>query len=334
MSALWKIGILASALAFLAQPALGVDGERWLVKDLLNQQGSTVEIRGRRTGVQTSVPRKTIVVMDEAMHRIMEAAETSANFYIIGGSSPNALAGVVRGEAVVMVNFGMIGMIGSNEDEWAALLGHEVAHLTLEHGKKTRNRNIATTAADIAVQATTNNVLSRTMSNFITNAVSSTFSREQERESDYLGAVWAVEAGYNPAGAAELHRKLLARKGGGSIPFLSSHPSSEERVATLAALADRLGQRKSKPGLPANPVLAEFAGDADSGNAEAQFRLGEAYTLGKGIEQDYIKAYKWLTLADSGGHPMAKRFLPIVKAKLSTVDHARADQLVAEWQSR
>ena len=44
---------------------------------------------------------------------------------------------------------------------------------------------------------------------------------------------------------------------------------------------------------------------AEQGNAEAQYKVGEMYELGKGIAKDGIKAREWYTKADKQGHKKA-----------------------------
>ena len=67
------------------------------------------------------------------------------------------------------------------------------------------------------------------------------FSRNQAHESDYLGAIWALESGFEVEGAVRLQSSLLKRYGSGTqLPFLLSHPTSQERIDRLQDLADRL----------------------------------------------------------------------------------------------
>lgn len=49
-------------------------------------------------------------------------------------------------------------------------------------------------------------------------------------------------------------------------------------------------------------AIQEWQEPAQRGDAEAQFRLGEAYRLGKGVEQDLIKAEEMFARAAAQGH--------------------------------
>jgi predicted Zn-dependent protease len=64
------------------------------------------------------------------------------------------------------------------------------------------------------------------------------FNRAHETEADQMGIEIAARAGYNPDAAASLWRKMQAESGAGGSAFFSTHPSSSDRQANLAALAD------------------------------------------------------------------------------------------------
>jgi TPR repeat protein len=64
---------------------------------------------------------------------------------------------------------------------------------------------------------------------------------------------------------------------------------------------------------------------AKAGHAKAQFNLGMAYAMGKGVQTNYFEAYKWLSAAGRGGANyseacaiLEKELTPedVVKAKL------------------
>lgn len=66
--------------------------------------------------------------------------------------------------------------------------------------------------------------------------IDASYSRDQEREADALGVGYVMSAGFDPNGGIRLHEKLLKTSRGLSLPFLSSHPSGEERIENLKAL--------------------------------------------------------------------------------------------------
>ncbi|WP_163014328.1 M48 family metalloprotease, partial [Pseudomonas viridiflava] len=60
-------------------------------------------------------------------------------------------------------------------------------------------------------------------------------SRSNENEADLLGLELAARAGYNPNAAITLWQKMTQNAGGSQPEFLSTHPASENRIASLQA---------------------------------------------------------------------------------------------------
>ena len=52
-------------------------------------------------------------------------------------------------------------------------------------------------------------------------------------------------------------------------------------------------------------AISEWRGPADKGDADAQFNLGQAYKLGRGVPQDLVQAEKWYKQAADQGHLQA-----------------------------
>ena len=52
-------------------------------------------------------------------------------------------------------------------------------------------------------------------------------------------------------------------------------------------------------------AISEWRGPADKGDADAQFNLGQAYKLGRGVPQDLVQAEKWYKKAADQGHMQA-----------------------------
>ena len=53
-------------------------------------------------------------------------------------------------------------------------------------------------------------------------------------------------------------------------------------------------------------AFREYRSLADSGNADAQYRLGEMYNSGKGLPENPAKAAAWYRKAALQGHPAAQ----------------------------
>ncbi|HAK53272.1 MAG TPA: hypothetical protein DCM54_15420 [Gammaproteobacteria bacterium] len=224
-----------------SEPSMVWDVE-YLAGDYQNPMVYSEEIilRDQRERAVKRVTSTQIEAMLEVMQHINGAAELNVRLYVVEGDAPNAYASGDDEEAGVFVNFGMMDLIQVDSDQWAALLGHEVAHIKLGHGDKNEKRRIPINIFSAAVGGLAKTPLAAQATQLLTTGVASKFSRDQERQSDYLGAIWAVEAGYDPYGAAALHEELSRQSLRLNIPFILSHPSDKERIVNLNKLAKRL----------------------------------------------------------------------------------------------
>ncbi len=140
----------------------------------------------------------------------------------------------------ICITRGLLSRLES-EDGLAAVLGHEVGHVTARHAVSAYNRQILTTAVLVggAVYMEAEDVKNRgliTAGAIIgTQLILASYSREQERQSDDLGINYAVKAGYSPQGMVETQKVLLdlqKRRPGAVERLFASHPMSAERLDT------------------------------------------------------------------------------------------------------
>jgi hypothetical protein len=76
---------------------------------------------------------------------------------------------------------------------------------------------------------------------------------------------------------------------------------------------------------------------AAQGYPEAQHSLGQLFAAGRGVEQDDVQAYRWLTLAErslraTGAREEAARSREAVAARMTDADIAAALGLVNNWR--
>ncbi|MFN3413009.1 MAG: M48 family metalloprotease [Thermoanaerobaculum sp.] len=136
-----------------------------------------------------------------------------------------------------------------SEDGLAAVLGHEIGHVTARHSVAAYNRQVlatlflATSAAVLEVKEVKGRELIWVGGLIGAQMLLARYSRDQERQSDALGLDYAVKAGFSPRGMVEIQRILLAL--GKETPTLverlfASHPHSAERLATAERLLAQL----------------------------------------------------------------------------------------------
>jgi predicted Zn-dependent protease len=141
----------------------------------------------------------------------------------------------------VGVNSGLIDLAAGNQDEIAAVMGHEIAHVALRHSNKRMSQAIGLGVGgvilDVAMrnQTSTDRMLGRAAYGVGTTVgLALPFSRENELEADHRGLYYAAMAGYDPRGAVSFWKKMEAKNKGKRMPqFLSTHPNPGNRIQFL-----------------------------------------------------------------------------------------------------
>ncbi|MBZ0109875.1 MAG: M48 family metalloprotease [Candidatus Scalindua rubra] len=130
---------------------------------------------------------------------------------------------------------GMVHFV-EDDDELAVIMGHELAHLTARHLPK----NIRMVALCGALGGLTGPLAPLT-----TQALYAPYSRKNEREADYLGLIYAHNAGYDvEKGAALWKRFALEIPRTRSKSFLRSHPASPERILRVKNVVELIKSGK------------------------------------------------------------------------------------------
>lgn len=130
--------------------------------------------------------------------------------------------------------------VAENQDQLAAVVGHELAHVVARHGNERVSANFASqTALQVAAIAAggasgAKNQLFGLLGLGAQVGVLLPFGRAQESEADLLGLDYMANAGFRPAEASNLWRNMAKASGGSNQPaFLSTHPSAENRIKKL-----------------------------------------------------------------------------------------------------
>ena len=212
----------------------------WRVRELALAPAPAIDLVGRNQ-VMATVSKLTMQKLLLAHFRITRAAGVQTDLLLVEGSDPDAFSGPVNGRPTVAINLGMLKLIEEDVDEFASLLGHETAHLARNHGEEGRSRSSTLQAIGTVIGiglGAAGVPAGGTIAGLGVDLIDTAYSRDQEREADALGVGYAAAAGYDPYGAIRLHEKMLKVSGPSLLPFLSSHPSGQERVENLKALIE------------------------------------------------------------------------------------------------
>lgn len=128
----------------------------------------------------------------------------------------------------------------SNEAEIAAVMGHEIAHVTQRHIARRLTTTYGVSALASVALGNNPGLLREIVTGVAANGYLLKHSRDAERESDTEGMKYIIQAGYSPMGYATFFQKLA---GPGAPPaILSTHPNPSERVANANKATAKLSQ--------------------------------------------------------------------------------------------
>jgi Zn-dependent protease with chaperone function len=137
---------------------------------------------------------------------------------------------------------GILEILQLTDDEVATIMGHEIGHALLEHGRARMSQQVLKNVG-ISVAAAVFNlgqISTEVLAQAANLAVSLPYARKQETDADLVGMELAARAGHDPRAAVAVWQKMsrLAQagaKGGSGQPpqFLSTHPSNENRIREI-----------------------------------------------------------------------------------------------------
>lgn len=137
------------------------------------------------------------------------------------------------------VNSGVL-LHADEEAELAGVMAHEIAHVCARHGTKQATKSqiisLASIPAMIFIPYSWAGYAMYQGMNFAIPLTYLKFSRDAEREADYLGLQYMYKAGYDPNAFVSFFEKVEAdeKKQPGTIPkAFSSHPPTADRIEAI-----------------------------------------------------------------------------------------------------
>jgi len=177
-----------------------------------------------------------------------QVADRRLEIIILDNKELNAFA--VPG-GVIGINAGLF-LHAKTEAQFAAVLAHELAHLSqrhfarqIEESRKRAPIALATLLGSIMLLATSNTEAG--FAGLMTSQAANTqmalnYSRDAEREADRLGLHTLVAAEINPKGMPEMFRQMFDLHKYSQLPpeFLLTHPVTKNRISDAAGRVDSL----------------------------------------------------------------------------------------------
>lgn len=160
------------------------------------------------------------------------------SFGLLETSSINAFAAP---GGIILLTRGLYDLL-ETEDELAAVLAHEIAHVNKQHHynviKQQKMVQMGTSFMQNQMSKGKNNELANRLVGVGAELMGRGLDKESEYEADRDGIVLAARAGYDSSALLSVLGKLQARaKGDGALQLLfKTHPSPAERIEKLSSI--------------------------------------------------------------------------------------------------
>jgi len=128
-----------------------------------------------------------------------------------------------------------------NQHQLAAVIGHEIAHVTAKHANERASRgklsNVGIQVAAVLLgggHSGATYTAYEALNQGAAFGIMLPFSRKAESEADIIGLKYMAEAGFDPRQAVPLWQNMMAQHGGKEpAEFTSTHPSGDKRIEDL-----------------------------------------------------------------------------------------------------
>jgi predicted Zn-dependent protease len=262
---------LANGLLCVPTPnalALTIEEEHKLGQEFLTQ------IRAHFVLIQDEFPRQFINDLGQYLTQQLEIRHFPYRFYLIKDNSLNAFAAP---GGHIFVFSGLVEIM-SAADELAAVITHEIAHVSARHLSKrielSRKITLATLAGILAGVLIGGKAAAALITGSMAAGIQAQlhYSRNDERQADQLGYRYLKPTGFNPAALLTTMKEIERGRWFGSDkipPYLLTHPTGPERMATLETML-----RGFQPKSP-TPEVVRF---------RSRFPYFRAYLMAKSLE--------------------------------------------------
>lgn len=186
------------------------------------QMRSSYHGKMREDSRLTAIGQRLVAVSDRP-------SDFKYRFLVVDEPAPNAFT---ASGGYIYVTKGLLDM-ASSDDEIACVVAHELGHDACRHMAKKM-------PAIAGYQLFMGIISSRTKEDkqkdiqqivgIMYQIISNGYSRQDEREADKLAVRYAKNAGYDPDAFITFFEKMQKRNSQVHIPWLSSHPSDQERI--------------------------------------------------------------------------------------------------------
>jgi len=279
-------GTASLLLLLLAACAVNpVTGERELALISESQEISmgaeaATEVRSSIGLVQDEALQRYVDGIGQRLAAMSERPHLPWSFQVVDDPTPNAFA--LPG-GYIFVTRGLMTLLNS-EGELAAVLGHEIGHVTARHSVSQLSRaQLAELGLGIgAIAAPESAAEIGQIAGAGVSLLFLRYGRDDERQADELGFGYMLEQGYRVAEMRDVFAALDAASalaGASPVPaWLATHPSGTDRIAALDARLATLAPGQAESGVSnASAYLDRVDGLAYGANPRHGYFDGNAF---------------------------------------------------------
>ena len=206
-----------------------------------------------------------------------ERADVQYKFYVLDSPIVNAFA--LPG-GYVYLSRGLLAL-ANNEAEVAAVVAHEIGHITGRHSAERYSHSAVTAlGANVASILIDGGQSVNQALGLGTNLYLSSYSRSQETEADSLGLRYMTKAGYNAEGMPKFLSALHANSALSAQEKGKKPQSGPNYLSTHPATADRVNATNS---------AAKGYGSSGAVNRDRHFNAISGMTYGDSAKQGFVK---------------------------------------------
>lgn len=158
--------------------------------------------------------------------------------------------------------------VAKTEEQLAAIMGHEIAHVLARHGGERMSQlllvelggQLSSAAIEACTKSSHAELFEQVYGAIATVGVILPYSRKHEYEADHIGVLLMAEAGYDPHEAIVLWENFATLGNKKFIPeFLSTHPVDENRIKAIESiLPDAIIRFENSGGKAGSTPLGEI----------------------------------------------------------------------------
>lgn len=210
--------------------------------------------------VRASLPMVDDVIINDYIQnlgkKLTKGSKKSFNFFVVKDAGINAFAGP---DANIGIYSGTI-VATQSESELAAVLAHEIAHVTQHHLEYLieRAKNAQLTAAAGTITALIISIVGGNSAKNVAGGVTMasmggvqqhmiSFTKSKEAEADRIGMKILYNSGFTPMAMPDFFKRIQQMNydyGNRALEFLATHPTTTERIAEAKDRANQYPKKK------------------------------------------------------------------------------------------